>query len=430
MIEDFQVPFENVLLICTVGGSPEPLVASIKHWRPKRVLFLPSKETEPFVAEKILPLAQQEGAGVGPGNYEVFPVPDAQSLVACIRGTARQIGDEVRRWLKRGDDFGVVVDFTGGTKCMTGALALQAHQWPCRFSYVGGTERTKDNVGVVVAGKEILLYDQNPWDSLGYQAIEEANLLFDRRFYAVAAAQLEDALPRVSDPTVKRELATLKVLAEAYSAWDRFLHRDARHHLEQAQKNANDLLGIFGTQSGHNLSEIIRGHLAHLIALCEAAVPAQGLVHDLLANAQRRAEEGRYDDAVARLYRAVEAMAQIRLREAHGIADSGKVSVDQLPPALRETWSRKADGGFLQLGLQDAYALLKELGDSLGNIFFTLEWHDRERSPLVGRNQSIFAHGFAPVGEKVFHSLWKGCLQLAAIEEEELPQFPRLGRKD
>lgn len=45
---------------------------------------------------------------------------------------------------------------------------------------------------------------------------------------------------------------------------------------------------------------------------------------------------------------------------------------------------------------------------------------------MSARNQSILAHGFAPVGKGVFTKLWDKILALAEIEEGELPSFPRL----
>ena len=132
---------------------------------------------------------------------------------------------------------------------------------------------------------------------------------------------------------------------------------------------------------------------------------------DLLCNARRRKAEGRYDDAVARLYRAVEALAQDQLRREHGIADTGKVPLDRVPLSLRARYP--ADAAELKLGLQEAYLLLSELGDPLGQRFAGLGWHEPKHSPLTARNQSILAHGFAPVGATIFESLWRGCLALA-----------------
>ena len=38
------------------------------------------------------------------------------------------------------------------------------------------------------------------------------------------------------------------------------------------------------------------------------------MVEDLLLNAERRAIQGRYEDAIGRIYRAIELIAQIRLK--------------------------------------------------------------------------------------------------------------------
>jgi len=56
---------------------------------------------------------------------------------------------------------------------------------------------------------------------------------------------------------------------------------------------------------------------------------------DLMANARRRADlEHKYDDAMSRLYRAIEAYAQIRLAS-RGI-DISDVQADQLPQEIRQ----------------------------------------------------------------------------------------------
>ena len=108
------MPAPYTLLICTVGGSPEPIVASLKHWQPSRVLFVPSRQTRPDVEAKILPLARQEGFDLGAGAYDFVEVPDPQDLAACLR-KLRELGPEAARWLSRGPDYNVVVDYTGGT---------------------------------------------------------------------------------------------------------------------------------------------------------------------------------------------------------------------------------------------------------------------------------------------------------------------------
>ncbi len=415
----------HTLLILTVGGSPEPIVASLRHWRPARVRFVTSPETTATVGTAIVPAAVAAGCALDPGRYEIAEVPDSQDLTACV-ARLRLLTPEVEAWLARGDDFEVVVDLTAGTKCMTAALVLQGQRWPCRFSYVGGTDRTKAGVGVVVTGTEKVLHTGNPWDALGFQAVDDAVLLFDRGSFTAAVGGLDQALRAQENAAMKRSLATLKSLIEAYAAWDRFDHAGALSRLRNLAGNANDLTALFGAErAGRILADVDR-HRSHLQALGEPRAPSPALVLDLLGNARRRAAEGRHDDAVARLYRAIEATGQARLAERHALPDTGAVPLDRIPEPLRATWSARAGGGLVKIGLQDAFALLQALGDDVGARFFS-QGLGEQRSPLTARNASILAHGFQPVGEKVFHRLWTDALALAGVSADDPPEFPRLG---
>ncbi len=415
----------HTLLICTVGGSPEPIVAALKHWQPSRIHFLPTPETRPQVADRITPLAAAAGFTLDPGRYDLLELPDGQDFTRCVE-TIRELTPDVERWLARGPDFDAVVDFTGGTKCMSAALVLQAHRWRCRFAYVGGSERTRDNVGVVVSGKEQILHTHNPWDALGYQAAADAAVLFDQGALAAAGRLLERAVRNTHSPARKRELLALKLLADAYDAWDRFEHQEALGKLKELGKFDNDLAAVLGRDRAERARTRARAHAAILADLVGQDGPTAARVKDLLANAGRRRREGRLDDAVARLYRAVEATAQARLRDAHGFPETACVSLDLLPEALRLAWAGRAADGTVALALQDDYALLLALGDELGEEFRRLGLHDRQRSPLASRNRSILAHGFDRAGEEVFRRLWDAALCLARLTEADLPAFPRL----
>ena len=411
------------LAVCTVGGAWEPIAASLKELRPERVIFVVSHDTAGSVEQQVIPHVTEEGATVGPGQYETVVVSDAQDFGACIR-KMRDLDAEVNRWLGRGPEYEVAVDFTGGTKCMSAALALAGRRWPCRFVYVGGSERTKGGVGVVVSGRELVVQRQNPWDALGYQAIEDALVLFDQGAYSAASRRLGDALRSATDPEVKSELSAVQQLCDAYDAWDRFDHRKARQTIDTVLRRANDLRRVLGSGADHLLGTI-REHQGFLDRVLgePASLP---IIVDLLANALRRAGEDRYDDAVARLYRAMESVAQTRLREVLGIEDTARVPLDKLPQGARKRLGSRAEDGHVWLGLQDGYAVLLELGDEVGQRFHELELDDRERSPLVARNQSILAHGFQPVGREAFEQLRGTALKLALLTKSDLPAFPRL----
>jgi CRISPR-associated protein (TIGR02710 family) len=411
-----------LLLVATVGGDPAPVIVSIQHWRPERLVLVPSTATRLSIDAQILPALAETGQRFPPGAVHIQELPGAEDLVDCVR-RMRALDDEVERWRARGDDYEVVVDITGGTKCMSAALALCARRWPCRFSYVGGRARTKDGVGVVVRGEEKTLVAANPWDTLGYQAIEEFAGLFNQGAFGAAQAVAERTRNAGHDPGLKRTFATLAALAEAYGCWERFDHGAAANKLEDVLRNVNDLRAALRGDV-HRLIDTLASHRARCRRLSENAEADLVLVTDLVANARRRGQERRYDDAVARLYRAVEALAQIHLRTRHGI-DTRRAALAALPPAMRETHAARAKGGIVKLGLQEAYALLDELSDPLGSRFREIHL-DSERSPLGARNQSILAHGFAPVGEGVFRTFLEATLRLADVGEADLPSFPKL----
>jgi len=135
--------------------------------------------------------------------------------------------------------------------------------------------------------------------------------------------------------------------------------------------------------------------------------------------------EGRIDDAVARLYRAIEAVAQVALRDCHGFESTAKVPLGRVPEPVRSEWSFRSEDGVVALGLQDAYLLLASLNDPLGDMFKEAELNGA-KSPLTARNRSILAHGIDRVAEPVFDQLWKAALELAQVSQNELPSFPRL----
>jgi CRISPR-associated protein (TIGR02710 family) len=392
------------LLICSVGGTPEPVAAAIHHWQPARIMFFCSEQTRSSINAALEAAAVVGGPAISPGCTDQTILRDPQDLQQTLRDL-RPLEQYVQSWRRRGDDYTVVVDFTGGTKVMSAALALVARRWKCTFAYVGGQERSKDGVGVVVVGREAPFGQFNPWDALGYQAVEDAVAVFNHGGYAAAAALLDEAVRNATKPEVKRELSTLKAVIDAYAAWDRFDHEQAAQRFADALKNRNDLNALF-QHDAQSLPARLECHRQFVSQLAGQKNPTTAWIEDLLHNARRRAAERRFDDAVARLYRAFEALAQVRLRERHDIPDTKAVSLAQLPDPLRAEWANRGrDNRSFRLGLQDAWRVLKEYGDEVGLSFFRLGLADEQRSPLVARNQSILAHGFQPVGEPVYNQL-------------------------
>lgn len=138
-------------LIMTVGGSLEPLAYSLCHSRPEGVCFIVSEATAGLIPQL------RESLAV-PVEWEVLEVvDDHQDLNACLISARRALARILAHGLAPSE---VLVDITGGTKVMSAAAALATHGSGCAFSYVGGTERTKNNTGIVLSGTELRLITQ------------------------------------------------------------------------------------------------------------------------------------------------------------------------------------------------------------------------------------------------------------------------------
>jgi len=420
----------NRLLIATVGGAPEPIIASLLHWRPARAVFIVTPQTCGMVVRDIQPKVCVGGwPEFDAGRYDLHEITGHQDYSGIVN-QLRPLDGRVAAWQCGHSGAEVIADITGGTKAMSAALALAAGRWPCRISYVGGNERTKDGVGIVVSGKEQILHAQNPADALGLLALDTSIELLRTHAFAAAHATLQQALRRVTDPARKAELSAAANLAEALADWDRFQHKEALNKLRDLAKHTHNLEAALGPSLAQAILVTTSKLQTHLQAILVARSdqPSRALILDLLANARRRLDEHRWDDATARLYRAIEATAQFHLANA-GVSDTARVPLEKIPEPLYSKVASHAKNGSVKLGLQEAWILLKSLSAADAHPFFaagldTKEDPNESKSPLIARNLSILAHGFAPVGDAVPNRLFTDALSLVPANEADLPSVP------
>ncbi|MDO9559797.1 MAG: hypothetical protein Q7I89_08950 [Syntrophales bacterium] len=140
-------------MIMSLGGSPEPLNKSIVSHRPENIIFLASHDSVALAGD-ILKKLDFKPAAV----YEI--TDDPNSMFECYK--------KARRCVDRTKKMGVapqnvIVDYTGGTKVMTAALILATIGQPFQFNYVGGEQRNKNGLGVVMDGHEKMFAEMNPW---------------------------------------------------------------------------------------------------------------------------------------------------------------------------------------------------------------------------------------------------------------------------
>ena len=120
------------------------------------------------------------------------------------------------------------------------------------------------------------------------------------------------------------------------------------------------------------------------------------LVIDLINNAKRRNEEGKYNEAIIQLYRAMELASHLKLKKVYKI-DSGDVSLERLEELEINKHFIEHLKGFtnsynnIHLSLKDQLYLLKCLKDPMGKFY----WKNKDifSDIIEMRHSSLLVHG-------------------------------------
>lgn len=428
-MDDTKTPLpENYALILSVGGSPDPLILSLYHHRPARVVFIASEGSNAKV-EEILEKTPDLRF-----RYETITLSDHENLVSCCREIREALPEKIRTLNLAGSPC-LIADITGGTKVMSASLALAMMEFNSLFNYVGGTSRNKDGLGTVESGHEKMVQVANPWDVMGLRDAQNLVSAFNMGQYEAAKKNADFLVSR--DIEYKAFYEALGNAIESFRKWDIFDYKSANPMLNQAigrlasynNRRHSTFQPLFKAleQARGKLNQlaeeasILRGAFQPLEGECGAAYLA-----DLVANARRSAEKGRYDDAVARLYSAVEKTAKIALQK-RGINNS-KVNRDTIEKAGGELAQKftAISGDEFKLGLQDSFRLLTALEpDNTAAKAFNLHKDELDKA-LEKRNMSLLAHGHNPVSESDYNKFFKMTLDFLGLTEADLYDFPKM----
>lgn len=410
-------------LILSVGMSEEPETFAIKSIKPDWIAFVCTPDSRQKLDEIV------KRTGLKPNQYQTFDVADDPSKIGNLVAQAH----EAYRWVldKVGPEGEIVVNPTAGRKWMSTGMTLFAGQTDAKIVYVDVDfhegKPKPDTMRIVDLG--------NPDDAIGMLKAEEPVALFNRYDFEGAAASFAQLRPSFAAP--QRLYAALKDVAGALAAWDRFEHYEKPECHEKLSRAAEEVclaaqelrmssVGDWGKSIKH-LADKIKG-------VCESEKPSLEAVADLYFNAQRKLNTGRPEDAGARLYRALEGIAQWMLHK-KGIKTAavdwedvpddakGRFKATRLDPARREYLPKK-------LGLNDSFALAKALGCEGAESFY--DQNDFVlKNEIEIRNQSILAHGWTPAkkhavkkfSEKFYERLSKLPVKL---DQWDVPKLPRL----
>lgn len=416
-------PVRTVLL--SVGGAPAPILAILRKYQPKHVWYFCSAGSR-ATADEI------HGQLDWHPDRDFIEVEQFEELGPCYRALREAIPDLLRKWNVPVEQ--VLVDYTGGTKTMSAALTLAATETFQRFSYVGGKQREKAGLGITVDGKERFVYQGNPWNELAVREVERARDLWERCQFDASAKIVQAVAERV--PKRLRFEAIAK-LARAMAARHRL---DFRH----AANELNPLLGklppLYDGQDDFGLQTFVKS-ARDLCHACSQDNADEAFLRELLDNTLRTAAQGRYEDAAARLYRAMEMQGQIWLAEKTGdLFKNGTCAaarVAEIPDVLtgRHDFCRAQDGGGgVKLSLEQIFRALATLGHAYAiRIVNDLDGatdgkgQSRWRSATEKRNASILAHGVLPIGDAGFEQMKQLAVEFLGFDlADETNRIPPL----
>jgi CRISPR-associated protein (TIGR02710 family) len=402
-------------MIISVGGTPPPIIKTIRENRPEFVSFYASQATVSVVSQ-VRDELERSGCTF---KSELTLIDNENDLLHCNE----KAEDAIKRVRGKGykkDD--VIVDYTGGTKNMSVALALASATEGYSFSYVGGNERTKNGVGIVIDGHEAIFKSVNPWDFFAVNEKYDIALLFNN-FQLKAAMEIARQASEKST-RYKTLFKKLGFIIDGYYHWDLLRHDDA---IERFKRARIEEISPYDDKSVYSFAMETDKRIPYLKELAGfKGKPSIIYSKDLFANAERRFKEGKIDDAVLRLYRVLEMIAQERLMSQYEI-DTSNVLAEKIAIDLKDEYVSKYKDqrdGRIKIPLEACFRLLCALGDDIGKKYKSNESQFRDLQ--TSRNYSYLTHGFRYSTVNTFQKLKDYVLGFGMIESGGLSEFPLL----
>ena len=385
----------NTVLILSVGQTIEPLEFALAEHTPQGVVFVASQGTQAVAGE----LVRRYGNSL---RFHTLLLDDPEDLGEVFR-KGREALQKALEWEART----IVADITGGTRTMSAGLVLALTGQGVTFSYVGGEQR--DQMGRVKSGSERLRVLEDPTFRYGLREWEGFRRAWNQCDYRAAQDFLSELLARPLSPSERRFYQHLQGITEGLLAWDLFRHEEARAKLKEHLEPALGIAEAWGHGAKVRVLQALQEGQGRLEQICKRkGKPTFALLADLLANAERRAARGRYDDALARLYRAIEMAIEADIFEREGVLIYDEKTFTGSYQQHIGWAGRYNEASGLREALQVAAGFDGALGHT--NTLSQRLYSDYTATGRLGnllkwRNESILAHGSRPVGEQEYARL-------------------------
>lgn len=407
-------------LVVALTAALAPAVYTINRLRPDSLCFVLPEAVKTLVETDVQPRISEL-----PRRWDWVVVSDPDHFPSCYQTIARSLPKMLRAW--EIDPGALVVDVTGATSAMAGALILAATPFTSRIVSLVDPKEGREGDVVDFEGGERLWISINPWDEAAEAVRREGCELFNRGAFVAAATVFRQIESRVSGGQ-KPLYRAFADLAEGYDLWERFHYRQAWEKLKSAVK-AMEMSSLFGGPPGLKATipaiKANAGFLERLVL--DPAEVKELLAFDLLAHAGRRLHSAHDTEAAMRaLVRALEAFAQQRLLKQYRIK-TWDVQPEQLPQAFRDTcrncYLEDIDGKYV-LPAQAQFRVLAALDDPIGHAFLK-EWPAMK--PLLNAaNQAVLGRGAETVKAERVQQLFNVIAKLSNAGDASLPKFPTL----
>ena len=402
-------------LIVTVGTGTrpdvyivKPLVKTIKDSRPDYLVLIVTEVSFSFgeaIAKEL---------GLKDNSFSIEILKDFDDFQAVFR-SINMVFDKLTTMGFSNDE--IQLDFTSGTKAMSSGAVLSAIYNHCAsIKYITGQRKN----GVVVDDTEkfITVCPSTVFSLHDIQLAQE--MMFRLRFDTANDIFGSLRIDLLNDEE-RRLVKNFHLASQAYLAWDIFDHTTAFKKMEKVDWNIPALSPFKPSLESMDLLECPKGS--------SEEKKENLLLLDLFNNAVRRGEEGKYDDAVARLYRSTELFAQQLLAHEHFKIDTGNIDLTKIPNHFHGIMERHRNDidGKIRIGMEMDFKLLNELGHPAGKAFLD-DMH--LRGQLSERNGSILAHGLKPVHRSLYRKIRRALLSLFEIDQPDFSdnagsvQFP------
>lgn len=319
-------------------------------------------------------------------------------------------------------DDKVIIDYTSGTKTMTMAAAFASMIYHKNLVFISG----KRENGLVKSGTEKII-SQNLYPVYDELMMEKINDLFNSNRFEAGKILLDDVVEsedkqlydRLFDIYYNFDNINYEKALELFS--DDFLKDLHEKWPDLSQEFSNNRRALFAMRKiDPNIIDLGKKPWKNK----KYKKRCYYILASLINNSKRRFNEGKYDDAIARLYRSFELIAQIRLREKYDV-NTSKVDLESLKSRglqddfLDDLGSCRSDlNDDVKIGLKKDYDLLEKLGDPLG-IFYA-ENAQEIKDCTSFRNKSILAHGLNYQTKENYESFEKFVLEAADILTNDL----------